>query len=632
MGSSTPVAPAPPGGRSKSTSRTLVILFLLSLVIRLAAWAPVAYSGVPPTYDEISYVERAAAYENLAKSYLRGGIFWAEPSEADLRAAYRSGVWPPLHSMLIGLAFAVFGRGLAVARLVVVLQSAATTCVVFALTSRLATRRAALVAAVIHAVYPSFVAYSHLLWSETTYILACLGALYFTLRIVAESRLRRRLLFAVSSGVLLGLAGLTRAAALPLMLAVPGWLLWRVRSSRRGLLLPVVLLAANVLVLLPWQATLWAREQRFVLLSTKAGYYLYEGNHPWVGEDRATRKMRAATDEYMRQHGVSPDEAGRSLAAAYIREHPGGFVHRCLQRAAALCGPDWSVVRHVLYAAYPPLPLPVASTLTMLVVLSFPVLMTGVLCGLCSRRTEFQHRSLLVVCVLLGMAPSVICVANSRMTLPLLALLLPAAGVGLATLAARRSWGRGVLLLAVTAAGVWALNPRLPRAALGKRNQASAYYAPLTRGIERVFSPAGVGAQDCIYLRCGYSRRPGSVHLEIVNSPYVFGGSKSGSFVWKNAQPGEIRRLYIRAPRTPDQPPIIRMTDARTGKSARLRPLRRDAWRHWRPTGVERVDCFWAGTAGLADLEVERLFQRRAEAVRESAMPASTDDADEWLE
>jgi len=214
---STQIASAPRSGHPKSTLRTISALFLLSLVVRLAVWAPVVHSDTLPLYDETSYLRRALAYERLAKSYLGGGIFWAEPSAADAEQAYFRGVWPPLHPLLIGLVFGVVGRSLALARLVVVLQSAATTCVVFALTSRLATRRAALVAAGIHIVYPSFLAYSHLLWSETTYILACLGGLYLAVRTVEEERAKRQVLFAVLSGACLGLAGLARAAVLPLL-------------------------------------------------------------------------------------------------------------------------------------------------------------------------------------------------------------------------------------------------------------------------------------------------------------------------------------------------------------------------------------------------------------------------------
>jgi len=601
--------PARPGRRGKSTLRTILVLFFLSLAIRVAVWAPVAHSRVPPIYDEVTYVERATAYENLAKSYLKGAIFWADPSERDLRRAYRKGVWPPLHPVLLGLTFAVLGRSLAIARFVVVLQSAATTCVVFALTSRLATRRAALIAAGIHIVYASFVAFSHLLWSETTYILMGLSALYFAVRAADEQRLRRQLLFAVLAGVFLGLAGLTRAAVLPLLIALPAWLLWKVKLRQRRWLLPVTLLGASLLVLSPWQATLWKREGRFTALSTKSGYYLYEGNNPWQAEEAGVLKMRRALEEYVREHGASRDEAGRALGMAYIREDLAGFVGRCFERAKTLWGPDWFIVRHLLYAAYPPLPLPVTIALLVIVAASFPVLISCILHGICGRGAEFRYRSLLLTCVLFSMLPNVLCVVNSRMTLPLLAMLLPAAGVGLAALAERRAWGRGVILLAVTAVGLWALNPQMPRVALGAWNQASAYYLPVAGFIERNLSRWDIATADRFALRYTGDKTLGPVRLTIANGPYFFVPSISRSLVWTELTPGEVRDVTIRAPRTATSPPVVQLTLLQTGRSQRLCPVRRDAWRHWRPTALDGIEYYWAGSAGLLDIEGTRLLK-----------------------
>lgn len=599
------------GEQPRSALRSIVVLFLLSLAVRLAVWACVAWSAMPPIHDEVSYVRRGVVCGHLVTACVRGGILWAELSENDLSAAYCRGIWPPLHPLLIGLAFAVFGEGLALARLVIVIQSALTTCVVFALTARLATRRAALVAAGIHIVYPSFLAYSHLLWSETTYILMCLTALYFVVRVVHGNHLSYQVLFSVLAGVFLGLAGLTRAAVLPLLIVVPVWLLWRVKDLKRRLLLPPVLLCTYVVVLLPWQTALWAREHRFVLLSTKTGYYLYEGNNPWLAQDDGISRMRDEIEAYMREHDVSRDEAGRTLAKTYIRQDVGGFVRRCFQRLRTLWAPDWSLVRHVLTGTYPPLPHGAVRVVLAVVALSLPLLVTCILYGLCCRSIPFRDRSLLVLSVLFSMLPSVLCIANSRLTLPLLALLLPAAGVGLVAVARRGTWIRGVLVLVVVSAGLWVLNPRMPANALGVDNRISAYHGPVLASIERVCGNTGAAMHDRVYLRQTENRPPKTVQLTLTSSQYTFHPFERRTIVIKGLT---SERPYAVRPHSPDvvlPPPLIEIA-LPSGRSTQFRPLQPDAWRHWRPTGLPGIEYYWAGSIAASDVHTQLIFSEGA--------------------
>jgi hypothetical protein len=239
----------------------------------------------------------------------------------------------------------------------------------------------------------------------------------------------------------------------------------------------------------------------------------------------------------------------------------------------------------------------------------FPILVSCVVYGVCSRRTEFRHRSLLLACVMFSMLPCLLCVANSRMTLPLLAMLLPAAGVGLDRLVERRAWPRGLILLGLTAAGLWALNPHMPQGALGAWRQASACYVPVTRFIEHHLSRWNIAATDRIALRCAGGQTPGPVQLTIPNGPYFFVPSIGQSLTWPDLRPGEERDFTVRTLCTPQEPPTVQITLVQTGRSARIQPTQRDAWRRWRPTGLPGIEYFWAGSAGLLDVELRRLLE-----------------------
>jgi hypothetical protein len=515
-----------------------------------------------------------------------------------------------LHPLLIGVAFAIFEPSVALARLIVAIQSALTTCVVYALTRRLADDRSALFAALLHVIYPSFIAFSHLIWSETTYMLTCLAALYCVVRVADGERVQRQLAWALLAGVLLGLAGLTRAAALPTVIVLPLWLLWRIRRRRR-LLLPLALLGATIVTILPWESTLWKRERQFKLLTTKSGYYLYEGNNPWGQQNRAKREMRAALDEYMQTHNVSRDDAGRALALEYIRGDFGGFLLRGVQRLRALVVPDWYVLRHLIYAAYPAMPMALAFVLMASLIVSFVLLLACIVYGLWAGRACLHHRSLLIASVLFSMAPSFLTLAFSRLTLPLLAILLPVAGVGLSRLVKRRAWRRGAIALVATLVGLWLLNPRIPHGAFGTRNLASSYYAPIVRCLEAGFGARDMAAKDRILLRQVGEDPGGFMQVAILTDGCVFQDSRASELTWSDRSAGDMVLLDIIAPKVVAESVRLRLSLPAAGQDVMIQPTQPLAWRRWRPAGLTGIEYIWLGSAGIPDEHVAQLLQKQ---------------------
>ena len=590
---------------TRSGRWSVLIWIGISLLVRVLAWWPVAQTGTAPLYDECTYLSRAVAYGNI----IRAGMTGHTPEPADWDAAYHNGGWPPLHPLLIGIAFAIAGPSLGLARFVVLLQSAATTGVVYVLGRRLAGRRAALCAAGLHALYPSFIAYSHLLWSETTYILALLSAMYFALRTAGTEQSGRRLRAAIACGTFLGLAGLARAAALPLLIVIPLWIGWRLRPRKTRLAAPLTALVVCVIWLIPWQWSLQAREGRFVALSTAAGYNLYLGNNPWSLEAQSRSEARGALQNYMREHGVSRDEAGRALALQHIRSDVPAFLQRCWSHARAMFVPDWYVLRHMLYASYPPVSNATAYGGLLVFSLSFAVLVAAALAGLIRGGNAAALRSLPLLCVIVGFLPHVLTIANSRMTLPLLALLLPAAGAGLALLNRRRAWIAGAALCLVVLIGERALNPNFPEGAVGTRNQISTRYSALVSGLDLLFGADDLAGKDRVLLRCG--DRPSATRLKISATPddFVLNRERQKEIEWSPTSAGETLTLDLFTPRATVGPPMLRVSNSLTGESAEIQPVRQDAWRRWRSAGMGGLEFMWLGSAGFTDEQIDALLR-----------------------
>ncbi len=318
-----------------SPARTpLLPLFAFSLAVRLAIWLLVTRSGTPLFADEPLYAGLAQGWGAIFNALASGR--W--PDAALLERVYGHGVWPPLHPLLLGLG-GLCG-GISGARMSMVLLSACATPLLFKLARQCGfSRRVALAAALLHALYPECVAFSHYLWSESSFAFFLLAGLSLSLSAV-DAAGRRGVALAAAAGALLGCAALCRATLLPLLLFLPLWWLWErrgVQGSGAGpaapcqpqktprlcasaLNLPVpacsgprtqdagpslnpksqlfhsslftlhsfslpsiaALCAAFALVTAPWLITLRLREGAWKPFSTSGGYNLLLGNHPAI--------------------------------------------------------------------------------------------------------------------------------------------------------------------------------------------------------------------------------------------------------------------------------------------------------------------------------------------------------------
>lgn len=569
--------------------RALTLLFVISLALRCLALAAVVRSEVPLLYDESSYFDRALALRDLLVAYSRSEC----PADELWNRAYGRGHWPPLHAILLAGGLVIGGSTVAAARCVSVLLSALTTPLVFRLGLALSTRRAAWAAAGIHLLYPTFIAYSHYLWSETTAIFCFLLALHLAIQAGEADRPRRRLQLAAGAGAACGLGALARAALLPCVLVVPVWLAARGGSRRSRAATSAAALIAGLIVLLPWQALAASQAGRFVPLTTLGGYNLALGNNPWVpagygsswGHETSKTRLRAELVEIASRESISWEAAGYILAREEVLAHPVVFLRRAMERLQMLWAPDFFPLRHLFNAIYPPMPPSLVGFLSLLSVTAYLVLLTLSVCGLLSP-AGLAHRSLIIALLVTGMLLPALTLGISRLHLPLLALLLPAAGHGLCMLLppaqarARRVAILGTLaILPVTVATV----PRLVALYLVP----SSYYAPV---IDR-FPGVDVTYSDRLVLR--WSGGPASALRMRLLTPQTQWSDGNRERHWA-VGPGAADLALTVWSRT-DRPWELEVAATAGGRAVRLRPVTGSAWRTWQPTGIPGLEVQWAG-------------------------------------
>ena len=570
----------------RSTAWICLLLLTVSLTVRLAVFLSVG-PNLPPLWDERGYFARAKACAAILE-HLWG---FEAPPEPLLDRAYGEGRWPPLHPLVMGASLAVFGESAVVARLAVLFFSALATPLVYLLALRAGFRRGALPAALVHLLYPGFVVMSHLMLSESVYIACLLATVLSVFGAVDAETGRRKLLLSFGAGLFLGLAALTRAAVLPFLVIIPGWLLIADRKSRHLWLRAGVLVVTALVVIAPWQWVIGTNESRFSPISTATSYNLLLGNNPHPGErgDRLRRRIRAKA----KADGLNGDQAARALAFEEIQRDKLGFLGRSFTKLRGLWVLEEYVLRSMLMALYPPFPQAAAWGLLAYLLVSLLLVTALVAAGLL-RGPPDRKGALLLALAVAGSLPPALTVSNTRIGLPLLAFLLPFAGEGataLRRLSRRRLAIVGLVLVLTT---VNALEP--PH---GLAPTASSYYRHLVRRVDRLLGTRTPIA-DCLRIQVGLPRSSSSmqappwerleVHLE--GTGYRF----REDIQLLVFDPSDCKYTFHVVG---DNPVSALELSFRIDSSVadHVRPVERGRWQIWRPTDLDGVSVKWCGWA-----------------------------------
>lgn len=307
-----PVMPTPRPGARGSLWAILVLSFVLKAILLIPA------HNISPVRDSMDYVIGAQVIA--------------------MRGVY-PGERPPLYPAVLAATFATAASagipmpnaapqthagvtGLDVARFVQIVMSTISVWVLYLLACTLFDARSAMIGAAIFAFYPNFVGFSHLLWSETLFVMLSLGAVHLLFRGLQPQRPA----VLVSAGVCFGLAALTRQVGLTLIPWVLFWVVvWGAPAWRKRLPAAVLISLGAVLTIAPWTVRNAWKYGEFVPVTSVSGKALLWGAsvnpHPELARIRATWPP-----------GPQRDAAARKRAEELIRADPAGWFRRCVIR------------------------------------------------------------------------------------------------------------------------------------------------------------------------------------------------------------------------------------------------------------------------------------------------------------
>jgi 4-amino-4-deoxy-L-arabinose transferase-like glycosyltransferase len=245
---------------------------------------------------------------------------------------YPGSLRPPGYPAFLALVLHAGGGSLRVARVAQAVVALLGIAALFALVQRRFGTLAATLSALLCALHPTLVFYSHLFWSET--VVATLLLLAFDC--LDRFDLGRRELWLVVAGVVLGAAVLTRDM---LLFFLPVVLLWlcvdRSATRRDGARRAALLLVPVLLVIVPWMARNHALHGRLFVLSTNSWFPLAVGN--LIPRDQVLgmgEENRAFNRAYEALAGgeLEHDAFARAAALRAIAERQPGWIVRKLVR------------------------------------------------------------------------------------------------------------------------------------------------------------------------------------------------------------------------------------------------------------------------------------------------------------
>ncbi|HSD29160.1 MAG TPA: glycosyltransferase family 39 protein [Vicinamibacteria bacterium] len=277
---------------------------------------------------------------------------------------------PPVYLYFVGVSFALFGT-LEAAKYAQCLAGVLLVSALGLVGRRAFGERAGLVAAGIAAFYPELVWFASHFWAETVFTALLWWALERLLAADGEAGARA----ALASGLLWGLAVLTRETALYFLPLAALWLAWRRAGGTRR---AAVLLTTAALVVLPWTLRNWIVFDAFVPVSTSGALNLWQGN---------TRLSRQEVyEEYWAVHGriAKYEHARRRAAEAILERQPLWIFEKLRDEMPAFWAAHGQPIVHLERGAYGVVARPVALLAVAVVLLPYLAVLVLFVIGVAS--------------------------------------------------------------------------------------------------------------------------------------------------------------------------------------------------------------------------------------------------------
>lgn len=309
---------------------TLLNRYKLLIVLILAAAVRVAVLLLFPNvfaFEQTGAIHGSGSYDAYAVNLIQTGVYGLTPGVPDAMI-------PPLYSYALMIIYSAFGRGSLQVGLFHITLDLISMVMLYAITVRV--MRSAVrnetraewvgtLAVACYAFYP-YLIFQNLTLIDTPFFMTLMFAFVLAAVLLREQERfdRYTLLLALLTGLILGLATLSRPILPPLAILIALWFLFR-RSLWQTILRLGIVAVISVLVLLPWIGRNFAVYNAFVPMSITSGSNFWQGNSEYtIPYFQAGYDVQWTSPELTTENLNTPeaDSERMALALTFLRENP----------------------------------------------------------------------------------------------------------------------------------------------------------------------------------------------------------------------------------------------------------------------------------------------------------------------
>lgn len=243
--------------------RTAFIVILIFVALALRLGTAVGIHQLP--------VDDALAYDKLAMHILSSKGFTGDDG---LPTSLR----PPFYSLFLTIIYFVFGHSYEAVKISQAIIGTCSVILFYLIGRRLYSEIVGGIAAIMAAVYSSYIVLTGLLLTETLFTFLLVLSVFLFLRVNDRPTLRN----AIFLGMTMGFLTLTRSTAMALPLVFAAMLYFTVAKEKpvKILYIPAAVLLSFCLIIGPWVCRNTALYGRPVLISTNGGLNAYQSVSP----------------------------------------------------------------------------------------------------------------------------------------------------------------------------------------------------------------------------------------------------------------------------------------------------------------------------------------------------------------
>ncbi len=389
-------------------------IFILPLIVLMAVLVRAYFlyltQDLKPVFDEVAYLR-------MAREVVATG---------DFGALWR---WPPGQPYFIAGIIRVAGENLVIIKAVQVAISSLSVLLIYQVARRaFGSRLTGTLAALLAAIYPSFVAFSHLLWSETLFIFLFLLSIHALFEFT-QSRRSHTLFFC---GMVFGLACLTRSIALVSVPAIGAYLWLKCKRDRRVVIPWLIFFGAFAAAIAPWTIRNLRVHGAWVVVAPNVGMNLWRGNSQIPGSPAGRNEFSREKYEGSGVTALEREQYALRKAMELIRmNQPHWLLKKCVIHLHNWRVGSSFVLRHLRLGFYGNVAEQTEWLLSILIQSIYAFVMVAAIIGLSWTAYNWESRFLVAIVALFILIYIVTIATNPRMRVSIMPIIVMLSANGL---------------------------------------------------------------------------------------------------------------------------------------------------------------------------------------------------------